>query len=490
MFLINKEKAGAFWMRAAMALLILGVVSKQGKAQKEQARPNIIFIMADDQAMEAISSYGAKLIKTPNIDRIAKAGTRFTNCFTVSSLCAPSRGAIISGRYCSQSGMKRIGDVFDGSQPTFPKSLQKAGYETAIIGKWHLNSQPTGFDYYSVMSGLDHYYNVAFKETGKKWDMDRRAGEIYPGYVTDVITNKAINWLKHRDSKEPFCLLVHHKAPHGLYEYPAEYASLYKNTNLPEPETFNDDYNGKDALANGNAGFSKLENIYSFHLNEPVPEGMKKGTQAYKEWTYQNIFKGYYRLVKSLDDNVGRLLDYLKASGQDKNTIIVYTSDNGFFLGDHGLFNKMWMYDESLKIPLIVSYPGHIKENAVDDRMISELDFGPTFLDYANAKVPSTFQGLSMKPLLERKKNAPWRKYFYYHYFSQFEVPEHYGIRTDNYKLINFVDPKYSTWELYDLKKDPKEMVNLIGNPKYKKLAEELKTELLQAKKKFDQGKG
>lgn len=486
MLLIDKGKSGKFWMRAVMALLILCVVFKQGMSQKESSRPNIIFIMADDQAMEAISSYGAKLIKTPNIDRIAKAGTRFTNCFTVSSLCAPSRAAIISGRYCSQNGVERIGDIFDGSQPTFPKSLQEAGYETAIIGKWHLNSQPTGFDYYSVISGLDHYYNVAFKETGTKWDMDRRAGEIYPGYVTDVITNKAIDWLKHRNPDKPFCLLVHHKAPHGLYEYPAEYASLYKDTKLPEPETFNDDFKGKEALANGNAGFSKLENIYPFHFNEPVPDGLKKGTKAYKHWAYQNIFKGYYRLVNSLDDNVGRLLDYLKASGQDKNTIIVYTSDNGFFLGDHGLFNKMWMYEESLKIPLIVSYPGHVKENAVDDRMVSELDFGPTLLDYAGAKVPATFQGISMKPVLERKPDAVRRKYFYYHYFSQFEVSEHYGIRTENYKLINFIDPKHDTWELYDLKKDPKEMVNLIDNQKYNKISEQLKKELLLAKKKFE----
>ena len=444
-------------------------------------RPNILFIMADDHASHAISAYQSNIIKTPNIDRLAKEGMRFTNCFNVNSLCAPSRAALITGKYSHQNGFMRNGDRFDGSQVTFPKIMRKAGYETALIGKWHLKSQPTGFDYYSVIPGQGTFFDCQFKDIDKSWE----CGKVVKGYLTNVITNKSIDWMKNRDRSKPFCLMVHHKAPHTPHHYPEKYRKLYADAELSKPESFHADYMQRGtALGTSRGRWSKLDFIIPNHFNKKVPKYLKEGTKEYKEWAYQCFFKGYLRLVASLDDNIGRLLDYLDKSGLSRNTLVVYTSDNGFFLGDFGLFNKMWMYEESLRLPLLVRYPLKIKPKTVNDDMISILDFAPTFLDYAQAEVSKEFEGRSFRSILEGKIPTGWRKAHYYHYYGQYDVPPHYGVRTSGHKLIHYYEN--DNWELYDLRKDPRELQNIYYQPEQSQVIENMKIMLKDLQREFN----
>ncbi|MCL4484056.1 MAG: sulfatase [Bacteroidetes bacterium] len=459
-------------------------------AEKNQGqRPNIIFILADDHSSAAISAYGQSLIKTPNIDRLSASGTLFMNVFVVSSLCAPSRAAILNGQYGGKSGFKRIGDVFNGAGNTLPNLLQKAGYVTGIIGKWHLKSQPLGFQYFEVIKDQGLFFNPEFFSTTEEWESNR--GHVSNGYFSDIITDKSIDWLKRRDPDKPFALFVHHKAPHAPHITPKTYDSLFTK-DLPVPETFDDSFDDNNSwLRNREQPYSKLQNAYEFDVynsdgNKTPPPGIKRGTPAYKDWAYQTMYKGYYRQIANLDENVGRILDYLEQTGLDENTIVIYTSDNGWFLGDHGLFNKMWMYDESMKIPLLISYKGHIMNGQKNESFISSLDFAPTLLDYAGVEIPGSMQGRSIRPILEGSVPEDWRTSFFYHYFDQFGVPEHYGLRTEKFKLINFVGPGISDWEFYDLKNDPKEMKNQINNPAFKQTINSLKTELSDAKNKFE----
>jgi arylsulfatase A-like enzyme len=451
-----------------------------------QDKPNILFILSDDHAPEAISAYGRSMINTPNIDRIAKNGIRFTNCFAVSSICAPSRACLISGKCNALNGVLRIGGRLDGNQTTFPKVMQEAGYQTAIMGKWHLVSQPTGFDYYSVPNGMGTYYDCRLKSTGETWTDNGQGKEIMPGFFTDAITDKAINWLEKRDKNKPFCLLLHHKAPHSPYKYPEKYDSIFKNRDLPLPLSFNDDYRGKNStLVNNPCTQSKLQYIKGGNWLQPKPQE-EYGTEKYKKEVYQTIFKGYYRLVAGLDENIGRILDYLETSGLDKNTIVIYSSDNGYFMGEHGFFNKQWMYEESLRIPLIISLPGKKNKGKVIDKLVSELDIPSTIINYANYIAPSDFQGSSLKPLIEGKE-INWRKSHFYHYYSQFEVPDNYGLRTEKYKLFCVVDPNNTLeWEFYNLKLDPLEMQNQVNNPVYAKTIDSLKVELNNVKNKYE----
>jgi arylsulfatase A-like enzyme len=441
--------------------------------------------MADDHSKNAISSYGPSIISTPNIDRLSESGVRFENCLNVVSICAPSRAAILTGKYSVHNGFMRNGDIFNGEQPNFSSLLQKAGYETALFGKWHLRSEPTGYDQYKVMHNHGSYFDCKLKEKGH-WT-DGNKGEVHQGYLTDVITDLSIDWLKNRKTEKPFCLLVHHKAPHGEYEYPAVYDSVYADKDIPLPATFFDKYIGKNNnIQEDTCAFSKLQHMHPGHFVRPIPKNIKIGTPEYKNWSFQQVFKGYCRLVRALDINIGRLLDYMKENGLDENTIIVYTSDNGFFLGDHGMFNKMWMYEESLKVPLIVSYPKQFKQNYVVEELTSVLDFAPTFLHMADAPIPEGFQGNSLAPLLRGEK---WeeREAHFYHYFGQFEVPEHYGVRTKKYKLIYFPDAKETSWEFYDLDNDPKEIHNLIDSSEYKDVIDSLK-EVLHTEKNIAEG--
>ena len=294
--------------------------------------------------------------------------------------------------------------------------------------------------------------------------------------------------LKNRDKKKPFCLLVHHKAPHGLYHYPERYKKLLADTSLPEPENFYDSFEGKNSeLINSNCAYSKLSTIHPSHFNEEVPDSIKLGTLPYKKWAYQSILKGYYRLVAALDENIGRLVDFVDDSGLKNNTIVVYTSDNGWFMGDHGLFNKMWMYEESLHVPLIIRYPENVKPASVSDEFISVLEFAPTFLDYAGIEKNKQFQGQSIKPVLSSATPDNWESVHFYHYFGQFEVPSHYGIRTKDFKLIHFYEAKEEPeWELYNIRNDSKEMFNLVNNPEYIDVFKKMKILLQEKKKQFE----
>jgi len=479
---MNKQTRREFLKDAGFAAISGGLLSRlsgcvtTSQIKSERKPPNIIFIMTDDHASHALSCYGSKINKTPNLDRIAKEGMRFTNCFCTNSICAPSRAVILTGKYSHLNGVIDNAVEFDGSQQTFPKLLQKAGYETAIIGKWHLKTDPTGFDYWNILPGQGIYHNPVLIEMGQR--------KKYTGYVTDIITGLCLKWLKERSGDKPFCLMYHHKAPHREWEPDDKHAKMYEDIDIPLPETFNDDYKTRCAAAR------QQEMTIEHHLNEKdlkmkPPEGLTG--QELKKWKYQRYIKDYLRCVASVDDNVGRLLDYLDSSGLAENTIIFYTSDQGFYLGDHGWFDKRFMYEESLRMPLLVRYPKKIKAGSINNDIVLNLDFAPTFLDLAGVAVPGDMQGHSLRPILHRNTPKNWRDSMYYHYYEYpavHSVKRHYGVRTKRYKLIHFYYD-IDAWELYDLEKDPNELNNLYDNSAYADIVKQLKTELERLRKEF-----
>jgi arylsulfatase A-like enzyme len=479
---MNKQTRREFLKDAGFVAISGGLLSRlsgcvtTSQIKSERKPPNIIFIMTDDHASHALSCYGSKINKTPNLDRIAKEGMRFTNCFCTNSICAPSRAVILTGKYSHLNGVIDNAVEFDGSQQTFPKLLQKAGYETAIIGKWHLKTDPTGFDYWNILSGQGIYHNPALIEMGQR--------KKHTGYVTDIITDLCLKWLKERSSDKPFCLMYHHKAPHREWEPDDKHAKMYEDIDIPLPETFNDDYKTRCAAAR------QQEMTIEYHLNEKdlkmkPPEGL--AGQELKKWKYQRYIKDYLRCVASVDDNVGRLLDYLDSSGLAENTIVFYTSDQGFYLGDHGWFDKRFMYEESLRMPLLVRYPKEIKAGSINNDIVLNLDFAPTFLDLAGVAVPGDMQGHSLRPILHRNTPKNWRDSMYYHYYEYpavHSVKRHYGVRTKRYKLIHFYYD-IDAWELYDLEKDPNELNNLYDDPAYSDIVKQLKTELERLRKEF-----
>ncbi|MBT3243196.1 MAG: sulfatase [Bacteroidetes bacterium] len=440
-------------------------------------QPNILFIMSDDHAAHAISAYGSLVNKTPNIDRLATEGMRFDQMMVSNSICAPSRATLLTGKFNHQNGFLQNGYSFDGSQQTFPKLLQEAGYETAIIGKWHLKSEPTGFDHYNVMPGHGRFYDCWFKEKGKTWRDGVAGGEVIEGYLTDVITDLSIDWLKNRKSDKPFCLMVHHKAPHSPHHPDSTHANMYEDVVLPEPATLYDDWATRSEAENMTE-FSKIADC-----NYPEYKDLVESIPDLGERTrimYQEYMKGYIRLVASLDENIGRLLNHVDQAGLKEKTIVIYTSDNGFFLGDHGFYNKMWMYEEALHIPMIVRYPKEIKAGSSNDLMVQNIDFAPTFLDYAGANIPPDIQGLSFRTILNGKNPKDWRDKIYYHYYEGYEIPEQFGIRTKTDKLVCFPnsgDQPY--WELFDLENDPQELNNIYNQAStgvQKDLMEDLNT--------------
>ena len=356
-------------------------------------RPNILFIMSDDHASHAMSCYNSRINQTPNLDRIANEGMRFDNCFCTNSICAPSRAVILTGTYNHINGVTTLATHLDGRQLTFPKLFQQAGYQTAMIGKWHLGHggihDPTGFDYWNVLPGQGLYHNPEMIEMGEK--------KVYQGYVTDIITDLCLDWLKARDTNRPFMLMYHHKAPHRAWEPDEKHAHMYENEDIPEPETFWDDYSNRASAAEA-AKMRVDRDMNKNDLKGLPPEGLSP--EEDKKWKYQRYIKDYLRCVASIDDNVGRMLDYLDAEGLTDNTIVIYTSDQGFFLGDHGWYDKRFMYEESLRMPFIIRYPKEIKPGSINTDMILNTDFAPTFLDYAGIDIPETFQGSSMRPLL------------------------------------------------------------------------------------------
>ena len=450
----------------------------------EAQRPNILFIMADDHARAAMSCYGSRTTTTPNLDRLAEQGMIFGHMTATNSLCAPSRAVLLTGKYSHENGFRRNGDRFDGAQQTFPKLLQQAGYETAIIGKWHLATEPRGFDHYLVMPGQGHYFDCRLKAKGETWQDGRHGGTVYEGYLTDVITEHAIGWLRERVSAKPFCLMVHHKAPHGPHDPAPRHKPLFEDETFPEPATLMDNYEGRapEEIADV-IGSSRMAICHYPEYKQDVAKFAQDREKATR-YMYQTYMKGYLRLVAALDENIGRLMDFLDESGLSKNTLVVYTSDNGFFNGEHGFFNKMWMYEPSLQMPLLVRYPGVVRPGSTNNDLVSMLDLAPTLLDVAGASVPSDMQGASMYPLL-RGESVPWREAVYYHYYDQYDVPEQYGVRTKTHKLVHYPGKgRILHWELFDLTADSNEMQNLAADPVYAKELAEMKELLMTMRNK------
>ncbi|MHC4565633.1 MAG: sulfatase family protein [Planctomycetota bacterium] len=492
-------KSLGFAAGSAVGLPSLLSSAAAGRASRGR-RPNIIFIMTDDHASHALSCYGSKINKTPNLDRIANEGMRFDNSFCTNSICAPCRAVILTGKYSHLNGITDNRKKFDGSQQTFPKLLQKAGYKTAMIGKWHLKTDPTGFDYWNVLPGQGAYYNPAMKEMGQQ--------RKYTGYTTDIITDHALKWLKSLKPGEQFCLMYQHKAPHRRWEPGPKHLTMYDDMTIPEPDNLFDDYSNRGRAAK-EQDMSIAKTMTSNDLKFKPPRNLTAEQQrlwdaAYgpknaafekanlqgKElirWKYQRYIKDYLRCIASVDDNVGRVLDYLDESGLAENTVVFYTSDQGFYLGDHGWFDKRFMYEESLRMPLMVRCPKHIKAGSTSDKIVLNLDFAPTFLDIAGVPVPADMQGESIRPILQGKTPGNWRRSMYYHYYEYpgaHSVKRHYGVRTQRYKLIHFYYD-IDEWELYDLAKDPREMKNVYGDASYADIVQELKAELKRLRDKY-----
>jgi arylsulfatase A-like enzyme len=455
-----------------------------GVAATPQAPPNIIYMMADDHAAHAISAYGSKLNKTPNLDRIAKDGVRMTNCFCTNSICTPSRAAILTGQYSHKNGVYTLNDVLDPKKNTVAKELQKAGYQTAMIGKWHLVSDPQGFDFWKILPGQGVYHDPVFIEAG--------ARKKYEGYCTDLIADFSLDWLKQRDKNKPFFLMCHHKAPHRPWQPAAKYQHLFDDMTMPEPDNLYDHYAGK-VKSVANVKMRVGEDMTSTDVKQPIPKDLHG--DALRKWAYQPYIKDYLRCIQSVDDNVGRILDYLDAEGLSKNTVVIYTSDQGFFLGDHGWFDKRMMYEESLRMPFLMRYPGAIKAGSVNKDIVLNVDFAPTFLDFAGKKAPAEMQGHSFKSNVEGRTPKTWRKSMYYRYWmhnsNDHHVPGHYGLRTERWKLIYYYGKPLGMkgaqppdtepgWELFDLKADIREMKNLYNDPKYASVVKKLKAELQQ----------
>ena len=460
--------------------------------------PNILFIMADDHATQAISCYGSKINTTPNIDKIAEEGVRFDNTFCTNSICTPSRASILTGQYSHENEVYTLENDLDPSHPNVAKELQKSGYKTAAIGKWHLHTQPTGFDYYSLLPGQGSYHNPKFKDQNNTWSYRNKGGTQEKGYATDLITEKSIQWIDSLTTKDrPFFLMCNHKAPHRPWVPDEAHKDMYQNETIPVPETFEDNYTGRAQAAKEaqmRIGRDLTENDLK---SKPPPALTNKG---YKYWSYQRFIKDYLRTVASIDDNVGRLLDFLTTNGLLENTLVIYTSDQGFFLGEHGWFDKRFMYEESLRMPLLVRYPKRIEPGQVVDEIVLNIDLPAFFLDSANKKIPEWMQGRSFRPFVEGKSIPNWRNAMYYRYWMHLDhyhnVYSHYGLRTDRYKIINYygealskkgnIDiPKEIEWELFDLKNDPNEMKNLYNNHEHRIVQEKLMRLLYEKKQRL-----
>ena len=464
-----------------IACVLVTSVIGSPRVYGDDSRPNIIFIMTDDHAAHAMSCYGSVINKTPQLDRLAREGMRFTNAFCTNAICAPSRATILTGKYSHMNGVMDNRDIFRTSQPTFPKLLQKAGYDTALIGKWHLKSDPVGFDYWNILPGQGKYYDPEMIEMGKKSKRN--------GYVTDLITEDSIKWLSRRPKDKPFMLLCQHKAPHRRWQPDERHAHMYEDKDIPKPETFDDDYSTRCEAASHQA--MTIEHHLAPSDVKGKPPADLKGAEL-KNWKYQRYIKDYLRCIASVDDNIGKLLDFLEQSGLSENTIVVYTSDQGFFLGDHGWYDKRFMYEESLRMPLLIRWPGKIKPGSVRNDIVLNLDFAQTFLDAAGVKAPEEMQGRSMMPLLAGENPPHWRKSMYYHYYEYghegdggwHRVRPHEGVRSQNYKLIHFMG-EVDCWEFYDLKKDPNELNNVFDNPEYEGWVRLHRKELARLKEQY-----
>ena len=429
-------------------------------------RPNIVFIMSDDHAAHAMSCYSGRVNRTPNLDRIANEGIRLQNCFCTNSVCTPSRAAILTGKYAHVNGSV----TFNPPNPihvTFPQLLRNAGYYTALVGKWHLMAEPSGFDYWNILPGQGRYMDPDFVEMGQQ--------KVCPGYATDIITDLALYALRDRPRDKPFCLLYHHKAPHDPWLTDDKHAHLFEKQEIPEPPNLFDDFAGRPEALKASTQYIGAEK--PGHTFYPKETGHIEDPVQRRKAQYRIYMKSYLRCVASIDDNVGRVLDYLDKEGLADNTIVIYTSDQGFFLGEHGWYDKRFMHEESLRMPFVVRYPHVIRPGATDKHMILNIDFAPTLLDYAGVSIPGEMQGHSFRHLLQGTGNAGRREIMYYrYYYSHFNTPAHWGVRTLEHKLIYYHES--DEWELYDLAEDPMEMNNLYGQAGQEELTLRLKQEI------------
>ena len=479
--------------------------------------PNILYIMSDDHAFQAISAYGGSHLQTPNIDRIAREGAIFNRSFVTNSICAPSRAVLLTGKHSFINGKVDNIHPFNWDQENFPKILQRNGYQTAMIGKIHLDGIPQGFDFSMVLPGQGHYYNPDFLIEGER--------KRFEGYVTDIITETTLDWLKNkRDPDKPFCVLYHQKAPHRNWKPAPEYLTLFDDTTFMPPENFFDNYEERGSAAkeqemqiDGHMQWghdfkmrtspdgeetrfgNELKRFNENQLEQwlaaytPKNDAMKAANLTGRElaiWKYNRYIKDYLRTIKSVDDGVGEVLDFLDENGLAENTIVIYTSDQGFYLGEHGWFDKRFMYEESFRTPILMRFPQEIKPGTQINQLIQNLDFAPTFLDYAGIEIPAEFQGESFRQIVSGEKSE-WRDaiyYTYYEYPSVHMVKRHYGVRTDRYKLMHFYYD-IDEWEMYDLEKDPQEMKNVYDDPEYAEVKELMHKRLVEMREKYGDSK-
>ena len=512
-------KKNQLFILTGMVVIASASCSQKDKSTEEVKKPmNILYIMSDDHSFQTISAYDKRYIETPNIDRIANEGVRFTNSYVANSISGPSRACMLTGKHSHANGFTDNSHTFDGSQQTFPKLLQKAGYQTAMVGKWHLSSDPTGFDYWNILVGQGDYYNPIFIDNGQKRQIE--------GYATNITTDLAIDWLESkRDKNKPFCLLLHHKAPHRTWMPDTCDLHLYEDVTYPVPANFYDKYDKRVAAGTQKMSIAQdMDLVYDLkmadkenevHTSNPELEKIgrnlynrmnpdqkaawdayydpiikkfkqaKLSGKALAEWKYQCYMHDYLRVIHSVDRNVGVVLNYLEKNGLLENTLVVYTSDQGFYMGEHGWFDKRFMYEESLRTPLLVRYPGGKKGDI--DQMVQNIDYAPTFLELAGVSVPEDIQGESLLPLLKGEKPKEWRNSLYYHYYEypdEHAVHRHYGVRDDRYKLIHFYDG-IDEWELYDLETDPSEMNNVYGQPGFEEVTKRLMDELHRLQEQY-----
>jgi arylsulfatase A-like enzyme len=486
--------------RAFLTLPLLASRPFRGLAAPKPP-PNILFVMTDDHTTQAMSCYGSRVNRTPHLDRIANEGLRMDRVFVTNSICTPSRATLLTGKYSHRNGVP-VFNRFDGAQQTAAKLLQQAGYYTAMIGKWHLGSDPTGFDYWNILPGQGVYNNPTLYE--------KDGSTVYKGYATDIITDLTIETLRNRPKDQPFFVMSHHKAPHREWTPDEKHRKMFENKRIPEPANLRDDYAGRtDAIREQQQ--SVFRDLTRRDLKLPPPPGLPEAEarawlaakpaevetvidgvrktltgRELEDWKYQRYMQDYLACVQSVDDNVGRLLDWLDASGLRENTVVIYTSDQGFFLGEHGLFDKRFMYEEALRMPFVVRWPAGIRPGRTSDAMSINCDFAPTFLDLAGLPIPADMQGVSLLPVWKGRKPAGWRRSMYYRYYhdpGDHNTRAHYGVRTTTHKLIYFW--KKDQWECYDLVKDPAEMRNIYGDPGARKIVAELKRELARLRKEL-----
>jgi arylsulfatase A-like enzyme len=489
--------------RAALAFVAAAAVAHPAAAQR---RPNIVFLFSDDHAAHAISAYrphlayGGRFPRTPQLDRLAESGMLFENAFVTNSICGPSRATLLTGQYGHLNGVMTNREELHPTHVTFPGLVRAAGYQTALFGKWHLRAQPQGFDHHEILAGQGPYYNPKLI-TGTDTVQ-------YEGYTLDVVTDRALGWVRaERDPDRPFLLMLHFNAPHRFWDPGPEQLGMYRDTVFAEPPTFWDDASGRAAPAR-NPEMKVGLDLFDRDLKLVTPENLTASQlsawhaayddeneafraaaptgDALTRWRFQRYIADYARVVSALDDNVGRVLDFLDENGLAENTIVIYASDQGFFLGDHGWFDKRWMYEESLRMPLLVRWPGTVAPGSVNRDLVMNLDLAETFLDVAGAPVPAQMQGRSLAPLLRGQTPADWRDAIYYQYFEYpgwHSVRRQYGVRTARYKLIHYYE--VDEWELFDLARDPEELRSVYGSPEYAEVTVDLLRRLAELRTQY-----